>query len=99
MGKVAAEPVRDARRKRGDDDLVEPTALDRLLHRGERIAVPDGSLDVPTRALIEQRQGELERGRRLLGLRVPVGTRDQQGEAAGGAAGARAPPPPARAGG
>jgi hypothetical protein len=90
MGEVAAEPVRDARRKCRDDDLVERAGLDRLLDRGERIAVADGPLDVPTRGLVEKRQGELERGRRLLGLRVPVGTRHQQREAAEGAAGTRA---------
>jgi hypothetical protein len=52
MGEVAAQPVRYARRERGDDDFVEPAALDLLLHRGERIAVADGSLDVPVRGLV-----------------------------------------------
>jgi hypothetical protein len=32
MWEVAAEPVRDARWQRGDDDLVESTSLNRLLH-------------------------------------------------------------------
>jgi hypothetical protein len=110
MRQVQAKPARDARRKRGNDDLVELAAFDRLLHGRERIAVADDSLDVPTRGLVEQRQCELERGRCLLGIRIPIGARHEQREAAGGAAGtARAPrraasasrrfgePPPARA--
>ena len=59
------KPARDARRKRGDDDLVERTAFDLLLHRGERIAITDGPRKVGTGGLVEQRQGELERGRGL----------------------------------
>ena len=55
------KPARDARRKRGDDDLVERTAFDLLLHRGERIAITVDPLDVGTGGLVEQRQGELER--------------------------------------
>ena len=47
VGEVAAEPVRHARRKRGDDDLVEPACFDRLLHGGEGIAVADGEFRVP----------------------------------------------------
>ena len=90
MGEVAAEPVRDAGRKRGDDDLVESTAVDRLLHGDGRIAVADCSVDVRTCGLVEQRKGELEHRRGLVGLRVPVGARHQQGEAAGGAARTRA---------
>jgi hypothetical protein len=83
------KPARDARRKRGDDDLVERTVFDVLLHRGERIAITDGPLDVGTGGLVEQRQGELERGRGLLGIRVPIRARHQHGKAAGGAAGTR----------
>ena len=83
------KPARDARRKRGDDDLVERTAFDLLLHRGARIALTDGSLDVGTGGLVEQRQRELERGRGLLSIRVPIRTRHQQDEAAAGAPGTR----------
>jgi hypothetical protein len=43
MGEVAAEPVGDARRKRGDDDLVEPTALNRYRAR-EQWRVSAGAL-------------------------------------------------------
>ena len=63
MGEVAAEPVRDARRRRGDDDLVEPASLERLLHGGEGITVADDPFDVTARGLVEKRDGEFERGR------------------------------------
>jgi hypothetical protein len=57
MGEVAAEPVRDARRQCGDDDLVEPASLKRLLHGGEGIIVADDPFDVtargPQKQLIE----------------------------------------------
>ena len=53
MWEVAAEPVRDARRQGGDDDLVEPASLDRLLHGDEWITVAHDPFDVPARGLVE----------------------------------------------
>jgi len=53
MWHVDVTPALDARRKRGDDDLVDPAALDLLLHRGVRIAVADASVDVPTSGLVQ----------------------------------------------
>ena len=47
----------ETRRERGDDDFVEPASLDRLLHRGEGVAVADGSFDLSPRSLVEQRHG------------------------------------------
>jgi len=75
MGEVSVEPMRDTRRQRGDDDLVEPAALEHLLRRDEGIVVADQSLDVLTRGLVEQRQSELERGRGLLRLLGPLNCR------------------------
>ena len=65
MGEVAAQPVRDARRQCGDDDLVEPASLERLLHGGEGVIVADHPFDVTARGLVEKRNGEFERGRGL----------------------------------
>src|SRR5215203_2806537 len=56
MGEVAAEPVGDARWKRGDDYLVEAAAFNRLLHCGEGIAVADGSVDMSSGSRVEQRK-------------------------------------------
>jgi len=53
MWHVDVTPALDVRRKRGDDDLVDPAALDLLLHRGVRIAVADASVDVPTSGLVQ----------------------------------------------
>src|SRR5215207_4266542 len=63
MGEIAPEPARDARRKGGDNDFVEPASLDRLLHGDEGIAVADDPFDVATSGLVEQRDGQLECGR------------------------------------
>jgi hypothetical protein len=87
---IAAEPARDARRKRGDDDLVELASLDRLLHGDEGIAVADDPFDVATRSLAEQWDGQLKRRRGRVGFGVPVGTRHHQRERAGRPAGAGA---------
>src|SRR3954463_16826061 len=57
---VEAQPARDARRQRGDDDLVEAVEVDRVLHRGQVLADPDHALDLGSGGLREQRQGELE---------------------------------------
>ena len=59
VGEIAAEPARDARRKGGDDDLVEPALLDLLLHGDERIAVPDDPFHVATSGLAEQRDASV----------------------------------------
>jgi hypothetical protein len=83
VGEIAAEPARDPRRKGGDDDLVEPASLDRLLHGDEGIGVPDDPFDVATSGLGQQRDGQLECGRGRVGFRVPVGTRHDQRERAG----------------
>jgi hypothetical protein len=84
---VAAEPVRDGRGQGGDDDLVESASLNCPLHGGEGITLAHDPFDVPSHDVLEQRDGEFERGRGLFGLRVPVGARHQQGEVARGLAG------------
>src|SRR5919197_341112 len=77
---VAPEPVRDARRQCRDNHLVERLAGQRVLDGDERISVADDSLDVIIGSLVEQWQRQLERERRLLGVGVPVGPRDEQRE-------------------
>ncbi|HEY6399305.1 MAG TPA: hypothetical protein VIX82_17815 [Solirubrobacteraceae bacterium] len=52
-GQVAAQPVRYARRERGDDDFVVPELLDRIAHGEERVGVADDPLDVAAGGLLE----------------------------------------------
>src|SRR4051812_2595323 len=60
VGQIELEPARDARRQRGDDDLVEALHVDGVLDRVERVRVADHGLDVAAGGLVEQRHGEVD---------------------------------------
>jgi hypothetical protein len=64
-------------------DLVERLACQRVPHGHERIRVADESRDAIVGSLVEQWQSRLGRQGRLIGVGIPVGTRDEQGEADG----------------
>jgi hypothetical protein len=66
-----------------DDDLVVLAALERLAHRLERVGGADDPFDMGARSFVEQRNRELERDGGLLGVRIPIRSRHQEGELAG----------------
>ena len=55
----------------------------------ERVTVADQPLDATSCGLLEQRDGQLERHLRLLGVRIPVRTRHKEREGAGSTGSAR----------
>jgi hypothetical protein len=74
--------MRYAGGERRDDDLVVVVALQRARDRRERIVVADQAGDMASGRILEQRDRQLERDRRLLRVGVPIRARDEQREAA-----------------
>ena len=76
------QPVGDARGERRDDDLVVTIALQRSRDGREWVLGADESFDAAAGRLLEQRNGELERDGRLLGVGIPERPRHEQREPA-----------------
>ena len=68
-------PVRDASGKRRGDDVVEASARRGTGHGMERVVVADETLDAAAGRLLQQRDRQLQRYRRLLGVGIPERSR------------------------
>ena len=71
VGEVLMQPARHAGGQRRDDHLVEGLVFVSLADGHERVAAGDERLDAFAGHLLEQGNGQLDRPRRLLRIRVP----------------------------
>ena len=79
---VDVEPMRHACRKGRDDDLVVSSRFQCRGDGQQRILAADQPFDAAAGGVFEQRDRELERDRRFLGVGIPVRPRNEQREPA-----------------